>query len=162
MKLALCSIRTDGGTQPRETIDFVTVADYADDMRAGALFPPVVVFNDGADYWLADGFHRIQAAAQAGIDEIAADVRQGTQQDAQWYSYSVNQSHGLRRTNEDKRRAVDAALQHEYASRYSNVQIAKHCGVDEGTVRKYRDLSSEFPKIDNAPRLVLPGAGRGI
>ncbi len=149
MLLATCCIRTDGGTQPRETIDFVTVADYADDMRAGALFPPIVVFNDGADYWLADGFHRLQAAQQAGIDEIAADVRQGTQQDAQWYSYSVNQAHGLRRTNEDKRRAVEAALRHEYANKYSNVEIAKHCGVAESTIRNYREsLSSQIAKID--------------
>lgn len=139
MQLVICSIRTDGGTQPRETIDFVTVADYADDMRAGAIFPPVVVFNDGADYWLADGFHRLRAAEQAGLDEIRADVRQGTQQDAQWYSYSVNAKHGMRRSSEDKRRAVEAAMAHPYASRHSTREIATHCGVSHMTVQRYRE-----------------------
>lgn len=139
MLLATCSIRTDGGTQPRGTIDWVTAADYADDMRAGVVFPPIVVFNDGIDYWLADGFHRYYAAQQADIDELEADVRQGTLQDAQWYSYSVNQAHGLRRTNEDKRRAVEAALQHPYAAIKSNEGIARHCGVSAPTVAKYRD-----------------------
>jgi hypothetical protein len=26
---------------------------YAEDMAAGAVFPPIVVFFDGAEYWLA-------------------------------------------------------------------------------------------------------------
>jgi hypothetical protein len=154
MQLALCSIRTDGGTQPRETINFVTVADYADDMRAGALFPPIVVFNDGADYWLADGFHRLQAAQQAGMDELAADVRQGTLQDAQWYSYSVNQAHGLRRSNEDKRRAVETALAHEYAIRYSNREVARHCGVSSTFVDNLRNDNTSANGLQIDTRLV--------
>lgn len=151
--IPLSAIRTDGGTQPRAELNFVTIADYADDMREGAIFPPVVVFYDGADYWLADGFHRLSAAQQIGAVEIAADVRQGTIEDARWFSYGVNKDHGLRRTNEDKRRAVEAALAHPYHARYSNREIARHCGVDEGTVRRHRDVSAEIPQIDTS-RLV--------
>ena len=55
------SIRLDGGTQPRASIDFDTVFDYMDAMTDGADFPPVVVFYDGTHYWLADGFHRVKA-----------------------------------------------------------------------------------------------------
>ncbi|MGI8406505.1 MAG: streptomycin biosynthesis regulator, partial [Thermomicrobiales bacterium] len=53
------------------------VADYADAMRSGATFPPITVFHDGQTHWLADGFHRVAAAEQAGIITIAADIRQG-------------------------------------------------------------------------------------
>jgi hypothetical protein len=35
---------------------------YAEDMAAGAVFPAIVLFFDGAEYWLVDGFHRILAA----------------------------------------------------------------------------------------------------
>ena len=105
-QVPIASIRMDGGTQPRANIDGGAVADYMNAMADGADFPPVVVFYDGTSYWLADGFHRIRAAEQAGRDEIACEVHQGTQQDAQWYSFGANKTNGLRRTNQDKKRAV--------------------------------------------------------
>lgn len=131
-------IRTDGGTQPRAEISNEVVQDYAQDMLQGAKFPAVVVFYDGAAYWLADGFHRVAAAKVARLTEIDADVRQGSLEDAKWYSYSVNQSHGLRRTNADKRRAVEAALAHPNARGKTDHDIAKHCGVDAKTIGTYR------------------------
>lgn len=154
-EIAIAKIRQDGGTQPRAQINLFTVGDYAEEMRAGVRFPDVVLFFDGSDYWLADGFHRVLAAIQAGLKEINADVKQGTLQDAQWHSYSANSTHGLRRTNDDKKRAVESALAHPYAARYSNVQIAQHCGVAESTIRNYKEnLSSQFAKIDDGKRTV--------
>lgn len=47
---------------------------------AGVVFPPIVFF-DGADYWLADGFHRLIAAEELGLTEFDADVREGTRRD---------------------------------------------------------------------------------
>jgi protein gp37 len=135
-------IRTDGGTQPRAEISNEVVQDYAQDMLQGAKFPAVVVFYDGAAYWLADGFHRVAAAKVARLAEIDADVRQGSLEDAKWYSYSVNQSHGLRRTNADKQRAVEAALAHPYAAKNSGEQIARHCGVSPMTVSRYRNSNN--------------------
>ena len=149
MKLELNQIRTDGGTQPRGQINWGVVAEYALDMRDGVSFPSIVVFHDGRDYWLADGYHRYHATEQAGQQSIEADVRQGTQQDAQWYSYAANKSHGLRRSNEDKRRAVEAALRHPMAAALSDREIARHCGVDHKTVGAHRQkLSGEIPQIE--------------
>jgi hypothetical protein len=145
--IAIKDIRRDGGTQPRATIDFEAVFDYMDAMADGAKFPPVVVFYDGASYWLADGFHRVKAAEQAGSHEIGCDLRQGTQHDAQWYSFGANKTNGLRRTNDDKHRAVKAALVHPNGAHLSNRQIAAHVGVDEGTVRNWREkLTAEIPQ----------------
>ncbi len=62
VNIPIKSIRRDGGTQPRVAINQTTVEEYASDMREGASFPPVLLFNDGTDYWLADGFHRVLAA----------------------------------------------------------------------------------------------------
>jgi phage N-6-adenine-methyltransferase len=139
VQLQINSIRTDGGTQPRIQLDSATINDYAESMADGVAFPPVVTFYDGSNYWLADGYHRLHAAQSLGLADIPADIRQGTLQDAQWYSYSVNQTHGLRRSNEDKRRTVESALRHEYASRCSTRELAKHCGVSHMTIQRYQE-----------------------
>jgi transposase-like protein len=140
MQLNLNQIRTDGGTQPRAILQQDVIQEYQEQMEAGVTFPPPTVFFDGKHYWLADGFHRFAAATRAFPDEpIECDVRQGTQLDAQWFSYSANQDHGLRRTNEEKRRAVVAALSHSNAASLSNCEIARHCGVSDETIRKYRE-----------------------
>ncbi len=139
VSLPISDIRTDGGTQPRAVLDFHAVDDYSDDMAAGAKFPPVTIFYDGQSYWLADGFHRIRAAYAADCESIECDVRQGTLEDAQWYSFSANSSNGLRRTNDDKQRAVKAALAHQRAEGLSDNEIARHCGVSVPTVAAWRE-----------------------
>ena len=139
VNLRIDEIKTDGGTQPRACLDWDAIHDYSDDMEAGAKFPPVTVFYDGESYWLADGFHRIQAAYAANLDSIDCDVRQGTREDAQWFSFSANRANGLRRTNDDKQRAVKAALQHPRAQSLSDSEIARHCGVSVPTVAAWRE-----------------------
>jgi transposase-like protein len=151
VRLPIAEIRLDGGTQPRSALDFAAIDDYAEAMAAGVKFPPVVVFHDGEHYWLADGFHRLKATFASGFDAIDCEMRQGTLEDAQWYSFSANKANGLRRTNEDKQRAVKSALLHPRAAEMSNSAIARHVGVDEATVRNWRTrlaASSEIPKID--------------
>jgi hypothetical protein len=136
--LALDVIRRDGGTQPRVAIDHDIVREYADEIRAGAKFPPLVVFFDGTHYWLGDGFHRAAASIEAGMSAVECEVHTGTQQEAQWYSFSVNKTHGLRRSNADKQLAVRAALAHPNASGLSDRQIAEHCGVSHNMISEYR------------------------
>lgn len=138
----LSEIRIDGGTQARASLDEATVADYADAIKDGEQFPPVVAFFDGAAHWLADGFHRFHAHRNAGSDEIAADVRSGTSRDAKRFSLSANDRHGLRRSNEDKRRAVEIALADEEWGAWSDREIAKLCSVGHqmvGRLRSERD-----------------------
>lgn len=150
MNLEIAKIRTDGGTQPRASLNFETVDDYFDAMEAGAKFPPVDVFYDGTDYWLADGFHRVRAASDTGRDHIAVTVHQGTVEDARWFSFGANKGHGLRRTNQDKQRAVQAALEHPKSAKLSDAKIAAHVGVHQTTVsdwRKRLESSQEILKI---------------
>lgn len=130
-------IRTDGGTQFRVKLNEATVNEYAEAMKEGAVFPDVIVFGDGGSvYWMADGFHRLAAATQAGTKEIAADVWAGTQRDAVLYSLSANSVHGLRRSNDDKRKAVMFAIRDPELRKQSQHQIAKLCGVTQAMVSK--------------------------
>lgn len=128
MKLNYEQIRIDGGTQPRSQLLSDVISDYAEMIRAGVVFPPVTVYFDGKDYWLADGFHRLAAAKQARPQEpIEAEVIQGTQKESQWYSFGVNKCHGLRRTREDRIRAVspprDAAKRQPDRSPYRRLPL---------------------------------------
>jgi hypothetical protein len=139
MRLSVAAIRLDGGTQPRAQLSHETLDDYALAMKAGAVFPPVVVFYDGTDYWLADGFHRVRAALLEEIGDVLADVRQGTQRDAVLYSVGANSDHGVPRNNEDKRRAVRRLLEDSEWVQWSDHTIADRCRVSQPFVSKLRE-----------------------
>lgn len=136
--LKLATIRIDGGTQPRAAIDDELVDDYTEALGRGIKFPPVDVFFDGETYWFADGFHRCRSYEKLKKQKVPATIHQGTQADAQWFSYGVNATHGQRRTNADVGHAVKAALKHPKARGMSDRAVAEHCGVSHETVRKYR------------------------
>lgn len=140
--LQISDLRTDGGTQPRATLDGPTVMEYAETMERGVELPPVKVMHDGKDYWLYDGFHRVKAAQNIGRTTIRAEVEKGTRNDAQWASLAANKDHGLRRTQADKRRAIKQALK-GWGAEYSDNQIAKHLGVAQSTVSRYRRSLNE-------------------
>jgi len=147
------SIRIDGGTQSRVRIDPETVADYADAMQGGAEFPPVIVYYDGNQYWLADGFHRLQAWVSAWPERtgIPAEVRQGDRREAVLHSVGANDAHGLRRTNEDKRRAVLRLLEDAEWGAWSDREIARRCNVSDKTVGQIRKtLTADF-RSDTQP-----------
>jgi ribosomal protein L29 len=137
--LELDQIRIDGGTQSRVELNQETVAEYAQAFMAGAAFPPVVVVFDGASYWLADGFHRYFGARDAGESAIAVQVINGTQRDAVLYSLKANATHGLRRTNADKRKAVETLLKDAEWAKWSNREIARAADVSESLVRHLRE-----------------------
>ena len=141
MHLNLEKIRIDCGTQARATINSDTVADYAESMRTGSIFPAVTVFFDGVDYYLADGFHRYFATQKVGSPGIEASVINGTIRDAILYSLGANDEHGLRRTAADKRKAIMIMLADAEWRDWNNKAIATacHCSVD--LVQKVREES---------------------
>ena len=132
-------IRLDGGTQCRSELDEPTIEAYAALLVDGAEFPPLVVFWDGEFYWLADGFHRWHAYEKAHIDPVPCEVRKGTNRDALLYAVGANATHGLRRTNKDKRRSALTLLRDPEWSKESDRWIAKACGVSNKFVSLLRD-----------------------
>jgi hypothetical protein len=127
--LNLSAIIIDKGTQSRAQISEDTVSDYAEAMQAGDQFPPITVFHDGVDYYLADGFHRLHAAKRLHKASIQADVRTGTLRDAILYSLGANRDHGLRRSNADKRKCVQTLLEDFEWGELSVNEMARICGV---------------------------------
>jgi hypothetical protein len=138
MNISLEKITINAGTQSRAKIDENVVAEYADSMKDGVKFPPAVVFHDGAEYFLADGFHRYFAAKKCGSPGIFCDVREGTLRDAILFSFSANGTHGLRRTAADKRKAVMAMLEDIEWQDWSDREIARQCCVSHPFVSAIR------------------------
>lgn len=151
-RMPIAMIRLDGGTQPRAAINQGHINELADDLRAGATLPPIDVMYDGGAYWLFDGYHRLHAHKLAYGESASIDVRihQGSLADAQWASFAVNKAHGLRRTTEDKQRAITAALKHPNGASRSNREIGRHLGVDDKTVGEWRkklESAAEIPQV---------------
>jgi hypothetical protein len=134
----LSLISLDDGAQMRIKLSETTVDDYADAMNDGAEFPPIIVFHDGEKYWIADGFHRHAAHVKLGRTFIIAEVRRGGLRDAIQHSLGANETHGLRRTRADKRRAVETALADPEWAKLSDRDIAKMCVVSHTLVSQVR------------------------
>lgn len=147
-------VRIDGDTQPRTAINPGIVQEYAEALEAGVEFPAVTVVHDGATYWLVDGFHRFFAHRRLNRTQIKAEVIAGELTDARWLSVAANKAHGLRRTNEDKAKAVVKAL--KLKPDLSNHAIAEHIGVGETMVRRYREvLEQRAAQQATAPKAQL-------
>lgn len=137
--MALKDVRFDGETQMRFELNGEVVREYSEAMQQGAEFPPIVVFFDGSHNWIGDGYHRWHAARNAGFDEFACEVHQGTRRDAILFACGVNAAHGIRRNNLDKRKAVTTLLKDEEWSKWSDNVIAQKCGVSHPFVGKLRE-----------------------
>lgn len=148
MKLKLKQIRTDGGTQARVRMCQETIAEYASKMSDGVVMPPVVVFFDKKEYWLADGFHRYFAAKSNGDLEIECDVHDGMVEDAMLYSFSANGGRGLSMTAEDNYSIVSRMLAHPKWKSWTDSAIAKHIHVSNSTVGRIRRKLEEAGTVE--------------
>lgn len=156
--LKLSQIVTTAGTQVRAKIDDDTVDQYAKEWSDGAVFPPVCVFHDGNQYILADGFHRVMAASRNGYKDIQAEIHKGTKADALKFALAANAKHGLKRSNADKRRAVELALG-EWPS-LSDRELAKICAVCDTFVGDTRKSNCGLTAVENEKRKGADGKER--
>ena len=124
--------------QQRVQLNKNVINEYAEEIKAEAIFPPLAVFDDEGNFILADGWHRYEAYKLAGIDVVAADIINGGERDAILYAVGANADHGLRRNNADKRFAVKTMLKDEEWSRWSDGEIARRTRVSQTFVSKVR------------------------
>ena len=151
--------------QNRSEISQHAVDEYAEAMENGDQFPPLLIYFDGINYLLVDGFHRYHAYKKVGDTDIECEVENATFRDAQIKAAGVNHDHGMRRTNADKWKAVGFMVDDFELSQLSNSEIARHCNVTPSfvlTVRhsrnqktpdkvKYKDQSGKEREKAKAP-----------
>jgi hypothetical protein len=144
--IPLSEIDIYGGTQARISTNDDAIGSYADEMLAGAVFPPITVYYDGSKYWLADGFHRFLAAQRNEFPEIASEVNEGSRTDALKHALGANATNGVYRSNADKRNAVEVAL--EEWPNMSNSVISEMCRVSDDLVRRARSAMEKLERIE--------------
>jgi hypothetical protein len=135
--IPLDRIATDG-TQSRADLNDTVITEYAEAYQEGINFPAIDVYFDQKTYWVADGFHRLKAMQHIGRDSISANVHEGGKREAIMHAVGANETHGLRRTNADRRHAVHILLTDPEWSRWANTEIARQCNVSEFLVRTIR------------------------
>ena len=138
-KFPIREIVRDERCQARVKPDPDISEEYANAYRAKAKMPPIEVFIvDGAPY-VVDGWHRLAGAIKAEVAWITCDiVGTGTIDEAIWKAVAANQTHGYRRSNEDKRNAIKMALESQIGIEQSSRVIAEHLGVGDKLVSEMR------------------------
>lgn len=145
-KLNLDQIRLDGDTQARLALDSAQVTQYAECLKEGDKFPAIIVFHDGSHYWLADGFHRYHAHQQTDLSDIDAEIKVGTQEQAQLFAFGANSRRGLSTTHADNRSIISRMLEHPISRSWTNAEIARHVGVSKMTVGRVKaSLGTKSP-----------------
>lgn len=153
MTLITCKldeIRTDCGTQPRTGISEAVVAEYAEAILRGDALPPPVCYWDGVQRILVDGFHRVHAHRQAGTAMLEVDQRAGTLREAILFSVGTNAHHGLRRSDDDKRKAVRLVLEDTEWGQWTDRRIAEVTNTSPSFVGKVRASLAPSVHVDTS------------
>jgi hypothetical protein len=145
-ELPLDELVLDPNLNLRDRLDDFTVERYAE---AWQRMPPLTVFEVDGRWLLADGFHRHAAAVLLGRKLVAAEIRQGTFNEALDFVAGVNLFHGLPLTRSERRRAVDVKLRlhHDWSDR----RLAEELGVSRELVAKTRRGLIDAGQVPNSP-----------
>jgi len=146
------------------------VRDMVEALHSGRKLPPIKLYRlpDGR-LVVVDGFHRLDAydVVQAGM--IPCVIERGTYFEALTAAAAANQEHlGLKRTNEDKRRAVECFLRGLAVAgqNWSDRQIALHVGVTHPfvhTIRKHvEEHSNDGQLVTVSSRVGADGRVRSL
>lgn len=95
ISLPIANIARDYNIHSRKGNDPDLVSRYAEAMKKGAKFPPVLAVSDNGKNWLVDGFHRLEAAESIGLDQFDVDLCDGDYKTALSLACRVNATHGL-------------------------------------------------------------------
>jgi uncharacterized protein (DUF1015 family) len=146
--MKLSQLTLDPSLQMRKQLNKDVVDEYAKAMLDGDKFPPIIVFNDGENNYVADGHTRCAAAKKAGLEIIDADVRMGTYDDAFDHAFAnANHDNGQRYSPADKRFAINKALQFDRYAKKSDREISRLYKVSHTFVAKIRKAEGKQPDV---------------
>lgn len=117
-KIEIAKIKVDEDLYPRTQMNWQTAYDYAQSMRAGAKFPPIVVALFKGSFILVDGNHRLNANKQLKETEIEAEINIGWNRKKIFEeAIKANISHGKVLSPYEKRRIALKLRQLRYSDK---------------------------------------------
>ena len=72
VKISIRKIVLDSRYQPRFTMNRQRVEQFRQSLRDGEHIPPILVGKEGENYVVIEGFHRVTALKQEGVEEVDA------------------------------------------------------------------------------------------
>lgn len=132
--------------QCRESMSESTVEEYFQVIKSGKELPPLRCVDVAGELHLVDGFTRYAALTRASKTRVNVAVSVGTMEDAVREACGANQTHGLRRTKGDIKKAV--ALAEATFKGLSRKAIAEIIGVHVTSIYNH----TEQPKKETKPK----------
>jgi len=121
---------------PRISVNYITVGNYADKMKAGVKFPPIVVGKINGETILVDGYHRLLAIQRLDEEYIKAEIKQyGAVVDLFEDAVELNSSHGLPLTSSDNVKIL-ATLE---KMKFEPLHIGELIKATSDRMQKYQD-----------------------
>ena len=136
----------DSKLQCRECMSEATVEEYFQVIKSGKELPPLRCVDVAGELHVVDGFTRYAALTRASKTRVNVAVSVGTMEDAVREACGANQTHGLRRTKGDIKKAV--ALAEATFKGLSRKAIAEIIGVHVTSIYNH----TEQPKKETKPK----------
>jgi len=134
-------------TRARGSPWWAHVHAYAEEMKAGAEFPPILVGEFEGRLIVVDGYHRVGASKELGLEFIKGKLKKYKSiVDLVEDSVKANNHHGIRYTPQDK--AHIAKLLEEYGLEKQTISSLVRISIDKldrFTVRNFSNGTMKAP-----------------
>ena len=134
---------------PRTGVSYITVGNYAQKMKAGVTFPPIILGKLGTQLILVDGYHRLLATERNKEEYIKAEIiHYNNETDLFKDAIKYNSAHGLALTSSDNLKIL-ATLQD---MQFSPLEIGELLKATPERVERYQ---SRIIRKPNGSRVFL-------
>jgi ParB-like chromosome segregation protein Spo0J len=141
------SLQVRGGIDPAKVDRYRKIMkDNGEDGKVGTMDPITVFYEtDDGPRWIADGFHRIDAALAEKAETIPTVYRQGTKSRALRFALGENGHHGAPMTNAEKRHAAEMAVLDADLGEMKDKDLARLVGCSQSLIADAR--RGETPEV---------------
>lgn len=133
-ELFINQIARDDALQVRRRLDAGAIKRYEGVYRADGEMPPVHVAKVDGVHVLVDGWHRLTALENLGINKVQAKVTTTTRDEALWLAARANLEHGVPLRAGELRNVFRAYVR------------AKRNRLPRGRLKSYREIGAELGK----------------
>lgn len=148
--LSVKELMWDKNFYPRMQMDWLTAYKYADAMRAGAKFPPIVVIRRNGGYLLIDGWHRVEACKQNKKEYVQSEILKNLS-DREIYVEAVKRNNGHGRILTQQERAnIILRLQD---LKFKQIEIADIIRIPADKIKKF--VADRLSYVSTGEKVIL-------